>query len=88
MNVVRELARVAMWTMAFTVLGGVIGALTAAVCEEVGLVRYSWYGDSLNAGFRSLFLGAGMGGLLGFGWSVRQWYKRLHPIPELEDELW
>src|SRR5579859_1363954 len=82
-----ELMTVALWTVGFVFAGGFVGFVTAVVCEETGLVRYSFYVDSLNAGFQSLLVGAGAGGLLGFAWSVRRWYRRAFPVVEIEQEL-
>jgi hypothetical protein len=84
----KELLRATLRALLFAFVGGVIGFITAVACEEIGLVRYSFYVESWNAGFRSMFFGAGTGGLLGFAYSIREWYRRLHQATEVEDELW
>jgi hypothetical protein len=83
-----ELTVVAMYAIGFAFIGGVIGVVVACACEEAGVVTYSWYVASWNAAFRSLCVGAGVGGLLGLWWSVRRWYRRCNPATELEDESW
>jgi hypothetical protein len=83
-----ELAVVAMYAMGFAFIGGVIGLVVACMCEQMRVVKYSWYVDSFNAAFLSFLVGSVMGGLLGLCWSVRRWCKRKWPAAELEDELW
>lgn len=88
MRTAKELLRVPLWALWFAFVGGIIGFFTAVACEETGLVRYSFYVESWNAGFRSLIFGAGTGGLLGFGWAARRCYRRLFPALVLDDEVW
>jgi hypothetical protein len=85
-SVVRDLAFFAVQTIGTAIAGGFVGLLTA--CAVTGVVEYSWYLDSWGAAFRSFLIGAGTGGLFGFGWSVRRWYQRIPSVAEVEDELW
>jgi hypothetical protein len=80
-RLVGEFLKVAMWTSGFTILGGSAALLVEVVCAAM-------LGWAPGHGF----FGFGMyaGALLGFGWSVRRWYRRLHPVTEAEaeEELW
>jgi hypothetical protein len=59
-----------------TIIGGFTGLLVAVLCEEIGIVRYPQWTDSLGAAFMSIMVGGLAGGVLGLVSAVRLWLRR------------
>ena len=60
-------------TLALTIAGAILGGLAHGFCEERGIVRYNFYLDSWEAGFRWTAIGANVGTLIGL---IRGVYRR------------
>lgn len=88
MRTLSELAFVTGGTILFVVFGGYVGRLVHDACMWALLLSYEWPWQALVASFASTAVGAGLGGLFGYRWSVGRLDSQFAAETIIEDELW